>query len=305
MLEMQKFIVFLFLLMLIACSRQEMNQDGDNGKIAVLVSVLPQRFFVEKIAGEQVEVTVLIPPGASPAAYEISPSDMRQVSEADVWFTIGLQREVTWIPEFSSLNERLRIVSTIEDVQRLPIGRYAIPGEHTAHEHERDHDHDHGSVDPHVWLSPELVSLQAVVICEALCETDPLNSDIFSDNLALFLEEISDLQNEIHEMIDPFAGEGFMVFHPAWGYFADEFDLIQVPIEISGSEPSPAELARLVDFGRSSSVKVVFVSPQFSESSAETIAGELNASVIFIDPLASNWAENLSFVAGELAAAVE
>ncbi|MCK5133174.1 MAG: zinc ABC transporter substrate-binding protein [Candidatus Sabulitectum sp.] len=298
---MQKLTVFIFLLILIACSGQEIRED--KGEITVLVSVLPQRYFVEKIAGDLVEVTVLIPPGASPAAYEMSPSDMRRVSEADIWFTIGLWREITWIPEFSSLNERLSIVSTVEDVQRLPIGRYGIPEEHTAHEHE--HDHDHGSLDPHVWLSPELVSLQAVVICETLCETDPSNSDIFFDNLALFLEEISDLQNEIHEMIDPFAGEGFMVFHPAWGYFADEFNLIQVPIEISGSEPSPAELARLVNFGKSSSVRVIFVSPQFSESSAETIADELNASVIFIDPLASNWTENLLFVASELAAAVE
>jgi len=296
---MQKLVVFFLFLAIITCSSREMNEN--NGEITILVSVVPQKYFVEKIAGELAEVTVLIPPGASPAAYEPSPSDMRRVSEADVWFTIGLQREETWIPDFSSLNEQLLIASTIEEVQRLSIGRYGIPEENTAH----DHYHEHGDADPHVWLSPELVSLQAMVVCETLCNIDPDNSEIYADNLALFLGEISDLQNGIHRLLDVYAGEGFMVFHPAWGYFADEFNLIQIPIEISGSEPSPAEMARLVDFGRGSSVKVVFVSPQFSESSAETIAGELNASVIFIDPLASNWAENLSFVAGELAAAME
>lgn len=294
---MQKYLVFLFILVVVACSVG--SKSVDDRKFSVLVSVVPQKYFVEKIAGELIEVTVLIPPGASPAAYETSPSDMRRVSEADVWFTIGLQRENTWIPDFSSLNEELRIVSTIAEIQRLPVGRYGIPGENTVH------DHEHGDADPHVWLSPELVGSQALVICETLCEIDPDNSEIYAENLSSFLNEIGDLQNEIHRLLDAHVGEGFMVFHPAWGYFADEFGLIQVPIEISGSEPSLGEMARLVDFGRSSSVKVVFVSPQFSESSAETIAGELNAIVIFIDPLAESWADNLSFVAGELAAAME
>ncbi|MEA3266091.1 MAG: zinc ABC transporter substrate-binding protein, partial [Candidatus Fermentibacteria bacterium] len=265
-----------------------------------------QKYFVERIAGDLVEVTVLIPPGASPTTYEISPSDMRRVNRADVWFTIGLQSEVTWIPEFSSLNQRLKIVSTIDDVTRLPIGRYSIPGEHTESDiHDHGHDHGHGAIDPHVWLSPELVSIQAQVICANLIEMDPANSEIYSENLTLFLEEISDLQIRIHELIDPFQGESFMVFHPAWGYFADEFSLIQVPIEISGSEPSPSELAQLIDYGRNSSIKIVFVSPQFSETSAETIAGELDAGVVFIDPLALNWAENLATVSDQIASAME
>ncbi len=292
---MQKYIVIILILMFTACSEQ--SNQVDHGKLSVLVSVMPQKYFVEKIAGDLVEITVLIPPGASPTAYEISPSDMRRISEADVWFTIGLQRETTWISDFSSLNEELLIVSTIEGVQRLPVGRYGIPGVQASHEHS--------DLDPHVWLSPELVGLQAMTVCEALSGIDQENTTVYSTNLDLFLREVSDLQNEIHELLDPFAGEGFMVFHPAWGYFADEFNLIQVPIEISGSEPSPEELARLIDYGRSSSVKVVFVSPQFSEASAKTIAGELNAGVIFIDPLAVNWSENLSRVAGQLATAME
>jgi len=303
---MQKLVIAVLFLVFMACSSQSDQRDA--GKLSVLVSVVPQKYFVERIAGDLAEVTVLIPPGASPTTYEISPSDMRRVNRADVWFTIGLQREVTWIPEFSSLNHRLKIVSTIDDVARLPIGRYSIPGEHTEsdnHDNDNDHDHDHSGVDPHVWLSPELVSIQARAICANLIELDPVNSGIYSENLNLFLEEISDLQTRIHQSIDSFQGESFMVFHPAWGYFADEFSLIQVPIEISGSEPSPSELAQLIDYGKNSSIKVVFVSPQFSETSAETIAGELDAGVVFIDPLALNWAENLAEVSDQIASAME
>ncbi len=299
---MQKFVIALLLPVFLACSGQ--GDLRDTGRLSVLVSVVPQKYFVEKIAGDLVELTVLIPPGASPTTYEISPSDMRRVNMADVWFTIGLQREVTWIPEFSSLNDHLQMVSTIDDVARLPIGRYGIPDEHTERG-SHDDAHDHSGVDPHVWLSPELVSIQARAICTNLIELDPVNSGIYSENLTLFLEEIHDLQIRIHQSIDPFQGESFMVFHPAWGYFADEFSLIQVPIEIAGSEPSPSELAQLIDYGKNSSIKVVFVSPQFSEISAETIAGELDAGVIFIDPLALNWAENLASVAEQIASAME
>ncbi|MCK5785283.1 MAG: zinc ABC transporter substrate-binding protein [Candidatus Sabulitectum sp.] len=292
---MQKIIAAFVMLLLLACS-QQIDQIDRSG-ISVLVSVVPQKYFVEKIAGDLVQVSVLIPPGANPATYEPSPSDMRMVSSADVWFTIGLQMEAAWIPDFLSLNKHLSIAGTIEGVQRLPIGRYGIPGE--------NEEHDHGSSDPHVWLSPELVKLQALAVCDALCEIDPDNCELYSANLARFMEEIDELREDLHLLLDVHAGEGFMVFHPAWGYFADEFELVQVPIEISGSEPSPGELARLVDFGERSSVKVIFVSPQFSESSAETIAHELGATVLFIDPLALNWAENLMYVADELATALE
>jgi len=290
---MQKFIV-LFLL-LAACGGGGLHSSS--GKISVLVSVVPQKYFVEKVAGDLAVVTVLIPSGANPAAYEMSPSGMRVVNDSDIWFTLGLQRETTWIPEFSSINDSLRIVSTIKGVTRLPIGRYGIPGEHNQT--------DGGDPDPHVWLSPALVRLQAEAICEALCETDPENSETYTHNLALFIEEINVLQAQIHNRLDRYSGEGFMVFHPAWGYFADEFNLVQVPIEIAGSEPSPGEMAQLVSYGRNSSVKIVFVSPQFSEVSAETIAEEMNASVVFIDPLAPDWSENLVFVAQEIARAME
>ncbi len=290
---MQKSLV-LFLL-LAACGGGSL--PGNSGKISVLVSVVPQKYFVEKLAGGLADVSVLIPPGANPAAYEMSPSGMRVVNDADIWFTLGLQREAAWIPEFSSINSSLRIVSTINGIARLPITRYGIP--------EQQDETGSRDPDPHVWLSPELVCLQAEVICEALCETDSINREVYTQNLALFLEEIDTLQFKIHGILDRYSGEGFMVFHPAWGYFADEFNLVQVPIEIAGSEPSPGEMAQLISYGRSSSVKIVFVSPQFSEVSAETIAGEMGASVVFIDPLAPGWSENLLYVAEEIAHAME
>jgi zinc transport system substrate-binding protein len=292
---MQKSLILSVLLFLFACGGG--GPGGGSGKIPVLVSVVPQRYFVKKIAGDLAEITVLIPPGANPAAYEISPSGMRVVNDADVWFTLGLQRETAWMPEFTSINSGLLIAGTVDEVTRQPIGRYGIPG-------EQNHS-DNGSYDPHVWLSPELVRSQAEAICTTLIEMDPENQGVYTENLTVFLEEIDALQTQIHTLLDRHSGQGFMVFHPAWGYFADEFNLVQVPIEIAGSEPSPGEMSRLIDYGRNSLIRAVFVSPQFSEASAETIAEEMNARVVFIDPLAENWAENLERVARELALALE
>ena len=286
---MQKLLMIMLVLVFLACSGQ--SEQRNNGKLSVLVSVVPQKYFVNRIAGELVDVTVLIPPGASPATYEISPSDMRTVNSADIWFTIGVQKEEEWSQDFPSINENLAIESTINNINRLSITRYGIPGEIELHS-----DHSHESDDPHVWLSPELVKLQAEEICRILSDADPINRDVYSTNLAVFLREIEEIQDSAHQTFDRVAGKSFIVFHPAWGYFADEFNLNQVPIEIAGNEPTPSEMVELINYARGNSIDVIFVSPQFSDVAANTIAEELGASLIVIDPLALDWIENMKTV---------
>lgn len=287
------------------CSRAEDN--GRSGEYTVAVSILPQKYFVERIANHQVNVIVVVPPGANPATYEPSPSDMRNISQADIWFTIGVGFERAWIPRFAGSNPDLIIRSTISDIDRLPIDRYSIP-EETASSYtlgDNEHDHAHGWEDPHVWLSPELVRKQAVVIAESLSDLDPESETQYYINLGNFNLEIDSLQNSIRVLLDPMRGSCFMVFHPAWGYFADEFSLTQIPVEESGNDPSPGEMSRLVDFAKDQNVQAIFVSPQFSTSSAEAIASEVNARIIFIDPLAEDWKSNLIHVSEELKSSMD
>ena len=291
--------VILILGLVASCSSSE--EAADSHGLRILVSIVPQQYFVQRIAGESADISVLIPPGANPASWELSPSDMRRVSNSDIWFSIGVLAENNWYEDFQEINPDLVIISTIEGIERLPIDRYGIPGEPV----NSDHDHGHeGSMDPHVWLSPELVKSQISVIAAVLERMDPENRDVYMTNLEAFKNDISLLQDRLHSLLDSHSGSSFMVFHPAWGYFADEFDLVQVPIEIAGSEPSPGEMSAIVDHGIENHVQVVFVSPQFSSSSAETIAEELDASVAVIDPLAENWLSNMETVAGELQGAL-
>ena len=269
----------------------ESAEEGEY--LTVAVSVLPQKYFVEQIIGDSINIIVVVPPGANPATYEPSPSDMRNMSSVDVWFTIGVPFESPWLPRFTGSNPDLRIRSTIENIERLPIDRYAITDHETIPAH-----HDHGgSPDPHVWLSPELVRSQAIVIAEELSLLDSSRTDEFMENLNSFSAEIDSLQNRIRLLIRASSSNSFIVFHPAWGYFADEFGLIQIPIETAGSEPSPREMSLLIDYARENDIRAVFVSPQFSTSSAASIASEIGVFVSYIDPLAEDWSSNLLNVA--------
>jgi zinc transport system substrate-binding protein len=297
---MRKLLELTLALALLAMACGGENAVEESG-LTVLVSVVPQKYFVQRLAGDLAEVKVIIPPGASPAAYEPSPSDLTTVSAADLWFSVGLLAEQNWKRDFQEISPDLVIVETERDLERLAIDRYGLPGEHGEH---HDHGHDHGDLDPHVWLSPAMVTVQIETMAEALIEADPDNAETYRGNLEAFRTDIVSLQADLHMKLDPLAGGSFMVFHPAWGYFADEFDLVQVPVEIAGSEPSPGEMSELVDHALEYGIQVIFVSPQFSTASAEAIAAEIGAEVAVLDPLAENWLNNMERAGSELQAAL-
>lgn len=299
---MQKLFGIMIMVLLVAASCGEPANDYDDSQLSVLVSIVPQKTFVESIAGDLATVNVLIPPGASPASYELSPSDMQLASEAEIWFSMGVASERTWAEDLEELNPDMIVINVSDGIERLPIDRYGIPQEH--HHEESDHGHHEGEEDPHIWLSPELVKVQLRSMADAIAEIDPENSQVYRNNLETVIGEVNALQEGLHEVLDPFQGSSFLVFHPAWGYFADEFGLVQVPIEIAGSDPSPGELSEIIDHAREANIRFVFVSPQFSTASAETIAEEIGAVVSVIDPLAEDWFENMRRVAADLAEAL-
>ena len=282
-------------LTILSCGGGGPSRSGDIP--LVMVSIPPQEYFVERIAGGRVEVDAALPPGASPATYEPGPAEMRQVAEADLYLSIGVPFESAWLPRLESANPDLPVVATHRGVDLRPIDRY---GTHADGE-EHGHGHGHGSPDPHIWLSPELVRVQADTIAAALTRLDPEGDSAYAANLASFGGEIDSLQAGIRAVLEAARGDTFVVFHPSWGYFADEFDLYQLPIEVQGQEPAPSELARLVEAAERLSDPVVLVAPQFSRRSAQTLAGEIGARMEEADPLARDWASNLQAVARRIA----
>jgi zinc transport system substrate-binding protein len=263
------------------------------GKVRAFVSILPQKYFVERIGGDLVDVDVLVLPGANPHMYEPSPRQMTALTRAQVYFAVGVNLEEVWLPRLADANRAMLVVRTQEGVEKIPMAAHHHDdgdGQEALHEGE-----EHGILDPHIWLDPVRVKTIAQNTCAGLVRVDPAHRAVFEANLAAFLTELDQLNASIVERLAPIPADKrtFMVFHPSWGYFAKRYGLTQVAIEAGGSEPSPRHLADIIEHGRELGVNVVFVQPQFSRRSADVIASELDARVVPLDPLAENWKDNL------------
>jgi zinc transport system substrate-binding protein len=262
----------------------------------VFVSIPPQKYFVQKIGGDLVSVAVLVPAGADPHTYEPKPKQMAELTKCAVYFAVGIDFEKAWLPRIAGTNPKMRIVHTDDGIKKIIM---------TDHHHDKmGHHHHGGTQDPHVWLSPALVKIQAEHIFHALIDIDPDNWMRYKNNYTAFLEEIDILDAELKNLFAGRKGDRFMVFHPSWGYFAKKYDLEQVPIEIEGKAPKPAQLTTLIRYAREHGIRVVFVQPQFSAKSAEMISHEIGGHVVHVDPMAENWAGNLREVARKFVTAV-
>ncbi len=269
------------------------------GAIPVYVSILPQKYFVERIGGDRVDVSVMVMPGASPATYEPSARQMVKLARAKAYFSIGVAFESAWLPRMADTNREISVVRTDAGITKRPIDG----GDHGHGGHD---DHDHGILDPHIWLSPELVKTIASNTCAGLAKIDPANKAFYQANLSSFLSEIEAVDADIRSAFGSLPKEkrSFMVFHPSWGYFAHDYGLRQIPIEVEGKSPSPRELAEIVEHGRELNIPVVFVQPQFSQKSAKVIAAEIEAQVVPLDPLAEDWPANFQRVVEALQGAL-
>jgi len=295
----QPFIFLVFIsLVLSACAGPAATSNADG--LTVSVSILPQKYFIERIGGDFVQVNVMVGPGDSPHSYEPKPSQMTALSDSEVYFSIGVEFEHAWMDRISSANPEMLIVDLSQGLDLLPAIAHDHDEEDLDHdEEEADHEEsEHGEeIDPHIWTSPANGAAMAQMIADSLIALDPNHADAYRLNLEEFLADITQLQSEIFATFEGLDSREFMVFHPAWGYFAQEFGLQQIPVEVAGSEPSAAELTALLSEAKEEDITVIFAQPEFSTRSADTIASEIGGKVILISPLAENWMENLRLVA--------
>merc|ERR1711941_97692 len=267
----------------------------------VTVSILPQKYFVEKIAADKVKVNVMVKPGASPATYEPKTSQMRMLSNSIAYFSIDVPFEKVWLEKFKNANKKMLLVDTSKGIKKLEMQAH----EHNDDDHDEHEDeyktHKHEALDPHIWLDPILVKIQAKNIYEALVKLDNKNKEFYTKNYKNFILELDSLDKKLETILEAFEHKAFMVFHPSWGYFANRYDLEQISIEVEGKEPKPAQLIELVHEAKKHNLKIVFVSPQFSQNGAKTISKSINGNVEVINPLALKWDENLIKVATDIA----
>ncbi len=300
------FLILIGAVFLTVCTHRVVASE----KLAVFVSIVPQQFFLEKIGGDFVDVSVMVTPGANPAVYEPKPQQIMRLSRAKIFFAIGVPFERVWLKKIAAANPAMRIVQTDAGIDKLPMGYHSHHEKEAVHQTPKNQPHGnmqnyHETPDPHTWLSPPLVKQQAVAIFEALVRADPVNRVNYEHRYKGFIKELDEIHKELSSLFDGMEGSEFMVFHPSWGYFAHTYGLRQIAIEVEGKAPKPAQLAKLIQHCRAHDINVVFVQPQFSIKSAELIAREIGGQVIAADPLAENWSENLRVVAKKFHAALK
>jgi zinc transport system substrate-binding protein len=255
------------------------------GPTSVFVSIAPQKYFVERIGGDEVQVEVMVNPGESPATFNPNPKKMSHLANTKLYFSIGVPFEKVWISRIKDIQPELKVIS---------LNKNPAPSSH--------HHHDEG--DPHIWLSPPLVKIMAAEIEAALSRHRPEKSAFFKDNYQTLIKEIGMLDQEIRQIFAKGKNHTFMVFHPAWTHFAEAYGLKQIPIEHQGKEPGPRALQEIISTGKKLNIKVIFVQKQFGLSVAKKIAKMIGATVQEMDPLAENYMDSMRNTARAISGAI-
>ncbi|MBN1133433.1 MAG: zinc ABC transporter substrate-binding protein [Methanosarcinaceae archaeon] len=252
------------------CVEQTSEKQLGPENFVVIVSILPQVDFVEHVGGDTVKVIEMIPPGANPATYEPTASQLKMVSSARMYAKVGsgLPFEDVWLDKIRSVNPEMLIVDTSKGVD-------LIPG------------------DPHIWLSPRCAMVQVENIYRGLVKVDPENERHYYQNKEQYLQDLEELDAGINESLSVFSDRTFMVFHPSWGYYARNYNLKMIAFESEGKEPSLSDMESIIEIAKEKNIHFIFVQPQFSTKSAEVIAKDIGCTVIFLDPLAKDYITNM------------
>ncbi|MDT9545786.1 MAG: zinc ABC transporter substrate-binding protein [Chlorobium sp.] len=285
---MMKRVTIVLLLLLLAVIPSSCTSPSESGRMRVVVSIQPLAWFAERIAGDLAEVRVMVPPGGNPHTYEPLPRQMRMLAETAFFVKAGsgVEFEIDWMERFMTLNPSLTVYDAARGVALLPMAA--------------GHGHQHGSsvfrYDPHYWLAPRNGMLIADTIAGAFSKEDPQNSALYRENARRLKEELEELDAFIRGRLQGLGNRSFLVFHPAWGYFAHAYGLHQIAAEEEGKSLTPRQMERVILQAREAGITVVFVSPQFSTAQAETIARGIGGVTRSVDPLAFSYDENLRAV---------
>ncbi len=371
-------VLLLSVVLVLALMNSGCLEDEDDDLLSVVVTIPPQTEWVENVGGDNVKVTVMVPPGADPHTYEPTVSQMKAVSDADIYFKIGsgVEFEVRWMETLIEHNSDMVVVDGSEGIELLD---YEYQSDHDDHELEHllddidniihewehghmtaeealeaikdlmhdhddyhhddilddidniihewehghmtaeeameaikdlmhdhdDHDHDHEGDDPHTWLSPVNAKIMVNNLLDAVVEIDPDNEEGYRENAQDYLDELDSLHLSVKEDLQSHHGRKFLIYHPSMGYFAHEYGLVQIGVEREGREPGASGLIAVIEQAKEEGIHVVFVSPQFDESNAQTIADEIDGEVIQLNPLAEAYVDNLEDISHKLISAFE
>jgi len=255
-------------------------------EVTTAVTIVPQKQFVSVVAGENSEVTVMIPPGYSPGNYAPRPSELTKFSDADIYFSIGVPADIQNIlPKAKEFNQDIKIVNLAERVSQ----KYD------------DRTFPNGSRDPHIWLSPKRVIHIVKVIRDELINLNPQKEQLYKENTAEYIEKIRETDQKVKSILNEKENNYFLVYHPSFGYFADEYNLNMVSIEEGGKEATAKHLQEIIDFAKKNNIERIFYQAEIDSRQTQALAEEIGAELVKLDPLAENYLNNLIEMAKKIA----
>jgi zinc transport system substrate-binding protein len=286
MLNFKTIMVFILIVLTMSCHRSKPESD----KPVITVSILPQKYFVEKITGDKYAINVMVPPGASHENYDPTPQQIVDLSKTILYFRIGnIDFENTWISKFTENYPNLKFINLSNGLDLIA---------------NHEDDHHHGQTEPHTWMSPANVKGIAKNIFETMVEIDNKNEKFYNDNYQHFLQEIDSLDKMIENRLKDKKSNSFIIYHPALTYYARDYGLNQLALEVDGKNPSVYHIRSIIDLALKENIKAVLVQKQFDKSKAELIVQEIGGKVIEIDPLNENWSQELTEITIKLSEAL-
>ncbi len=277
--KLQFFALFVLAvsMVLTGCSREE--KANNNDKVQAAATIFPVYDILRQVGGDNIELTLILPAGASPHTFDPTPAQIKSVNQAEIFFVVGAGVD-DWALGLLPTDSKVRIVDLSENINLKPF-------EHEDHEDELEEEHEHGDLDPHYWLDPENAKIIADRIAQELALLDSVNTDEYTANSFKFKEEIDKLLIAWQERLSIFSERSLAVFHDAWGYFAERFGLeIVATFEpFPGKSPSPQYLIEMQEIIKENQVKSLFIEPQLSSEAAESLAKDLKVEIWRLDPI--------------------
>ncbi len=269
--------------MLIYSSSNSMTGEDDKNRIIVAVSIPPQAEFAEKVGGDRVKVVTMVPAGANPHTYEALPEQLKEVSNARMYVQVGsgLEFEMNWMDKLKEINKNMLNVNSSQGIDLMP---------------NQDRDEEENQYDAHVWTSPRNAKIMVENTYQGLIQVDPENKEYYKANKERYLQELDVEDKKINMTLSGVKNKNILVYHPAWGYLCRDYGMNQISIEKNGKEPTPQGMVSLINQARENNITVIFISPQFSKKSAESVAQDIGGEVVMVDDMDKNYIDNLNRV---------
>lgn len=269
-------------LILVSCSKEKTTYTEVSGKLPVAVSIVPQETFVKAVAGDLVEVVTMIPSGQSPENFQPTPDLLEKFSKSKIYFSIGVPTESSSIlPKAKDLNSSLKIINLDNEVAKVYPDREFAPGKR----------------DPHIWLSPKRTKVMINIIKEELSKIDPKNKSIYEKNANEYMKKLDKVDNDIKLSLTNLKNKSIIVYHPAFGYFCDDYGLNMIALEEEGKESSPQDLQKIIDMAKEKEIKTIFYQAEIDSKQSKTFADEIGGKTELIAPLSADYIKNLEKIA--------